>query len=167
MEKNTKEGEREMKYFNLLMVVLLVFGVFIVNDIADAETVCIHGASGQVENPEVFDPPIYYGWGMQLDLYPDEKGWVHFQIPVNSEANRLKKIDIDFEFRDGAMIDKIHLWTDRRVSARNVSWSTDGIHSANYNLDVAEGLNVSLRAVSGWDAGGYRVIIRNVCAEFE
>ena len=156
-----------MKNLSLLKVVFSVFALLMVTEMAMAETVCIQGASGHVENPEIFDTPIYYGWGLQLDMSPDERGWVHFQVPVSSDATRLRRIEIDFNFRDGAIIDKIHLWTDRRVSRRNVLWDTDGIHSANYFIDVAEGLNISLRAVSGWDAGGYRVIIRSVCAEFE
>jgi hypothetical protein len=156
-----------MKQFNLQMVVLSVFTLLLAIGTANAETICVQGVAGQVQNPERFDSPMYFGWGLELDMSPSERGWVHYSIPVSSDATRLRRIKVDMDVRDGAVIDRIHLWTDRRVSAREVLWDTSGVHRSRYDVDVAEGLNVALRVASGWDAGGYRVRIRGVCAEFE
>jgi hypothetical protein len=156
-----------MKHFNLQMLVFSVFTLLLATSMANAETICVQGVAGQVENPESFDSPMYYGWGLELDIPPSEAGWVHYSIPVSSESTRLRRINVNMDVRDAAIIDRIHLWTDRRVSARQVLWDTSGVHHSNYNVEVAEGLNVALRVAAGWDAAGYRVIIRGVCAEFD
>lgn len=156
-----------MKRFNLQMLVFLMFTLLLATGVANAETICVQGVAGQVENPERFDSPMYFGWGLELNMSPSESGWVHYSIPVSSDATQLRKIRVNMDVRDGAIIDWIHLWTDRRVSAREVLWDTTGVHSSSYDVEVAKGLNVALRVAAGWDAGSYRVIIRGVCAEFD
>lgn len=149
-----------------------------------AERICVHGHSGELQDPEVRHKK--YAWGLRVyprHLWEDgsnerQGDWVHYSIPVDTERSynriRIKVGSSATNGNDRVWIDEAHIWMgNHRVKVEKdlTSWILDPMY-LDIDLDSSitfwNSIGVSLKLTKlDFPVGTYRnqsIDIASVCA---